>query len=246
MLRKRLIPKILVKRYKDNLVAVISRQFENFIVVGDPESQFKVLQSNKADEVSVINLHRRGENPTQEFLKLLTKIVQSSTTPITSGGGVRAPEDIDEFMRSGIEKISIPILSDYSNLNSIKYGSSEYGSQSIQVCLDYYRLDNYYILRKSEKRFVLNDLLKLIEIYVSHGAGEIVLTDVNRDGSKLGLGTELIEPIKSNFNNPIVVAGGVNSSADFANAFSLGADGVISGTYFAKKDHSLIQLRSTI
>jgi cyclase len=246
MLRKRLIPRILVQRFRNNNVAVISKKFQNFTVTGDPESQFKILQSNLADEVSIINLHRGGNNPIPEFVKLLSIIVNGSSTPITSGGGIKLPVDVDLFMGTGIEKISIPILSNYSNLNTIKYALGQYGSQSIQICLDYVKYDNFYLIRNFEKRFVLNELLDLIKIYFEEGAGEIVLTDINKDGSKLGLGVELIEPIKSLINAPIIVAGGACSISDFANALSLGADGVISGTYFAKKDHSLIQLRSAI
>jgi cyclase len=246
VLRKRLIPRILVQRYKGNLVAVISRKFENFTVVGDPQSQFKILQANKADEVAVINLHRSGKIPIPEFLKLLKDIVRSSSTPITSGGGIKLPSDVDKFMNSGIEKMSIPILSDRFNLHTIKYASSEYGSQSIQVCLDYTKNGKFYFLRNSKNGLELKGLLNLIENYFMEGAGEIVLTDIDKDGSKLGLGVELIEPIKSYLNVPIIVAGGACSINDFASALGLGADGVMSGTYFAMKDHSLIQLRSTI
>jgi len=114
------------------------------------------------------------------------------------------------------------------------------------VCLDYTKNGNFYFLRNSKNGLELKDLLNLIENYFMEGAGEIVLTDIDKDGSKLGLGVELIEPIKSYLNVPIIVAGGACSINDFASALGLGADGVMSGTYFAKKDHSLIQLRSTI
>ena len=82
---------------------------------------------------------------------------------------------------------------------------------------------------------------------MSAGAGEIVLTDISRDGSRIGLDFELLKHLRSKVNqNPILVSGGVNSAENFVEAFDLGADGVISGTYMAKMDHSLLQLRSKI
>lgn len=87
MLRKRIIPKILVRRLGENYNAVVSRNFNRFITVGNVLSQFRIMDSNKADEISIINLHREGSSPVPEFSKLLAKIVEASSTPIVPEGG---------------------------------------------------------------------------------------------------------------------------------------------------------------
>ena len=246
MLRKRLIPRILVKRYKDNFVAVVSKQFEQFITIGQPESQFRILQDNNSDEISIVNLHRQDPSSKMKFLKLLESIVEVSSTPITSGGGIEKLADVDYFMSTGVEKICIPILNDASNISIINYACKVYGSQSVQVTLDYMCAYDSFILRKSVSRLSTLDLLELLDKYFINGAGEIVVTDTQKDGSKTGLNMSLISPIKQRFNLPVIVSGGANNQSDFTKAFNLGADGVISGTYFAKTDRSLLQIRSAI
>jgi len=99
---------------------------------------------------------------------------------------------------------------------------------------------------KSYTKLEIIDLINIVGKYIDAGAGEVVLTDVLRDGSKNGLNLKLIKSFKDSMTIPIVVSGGANNQSNFAEALLLGADGVISGTYFAKKDHSLMQLRSSI
>ena len=247
MLRKRIIPKILVKYTGENHVAVISRQFERFVTVGDPLSQLRIMDSNKADEIAVINLHRGGASPIIEFTEMLTNLVKSSTTPMSAGGGIKSKHNVDQVMSTGVEKISIPIVADQSNLELFDYCSFKYGNQAVQATLDYKQDELGIRIRNSEKIFSLLDIGNLVTKYLSAGAGEIVLTDISRDGSRIGLDFELLKHLRSKVNqNPILVSGGVNSAEIFVEAFDLGADGVISGTYMAKMDHSLLQLRSKI
>jgi cyclase len=204
------------------------------------------MEANMADEISIININRDGSSPKDEFLILLSRIVGSSTTPICAGGGIDTTRDVDEFMGTGIEKIVIPILPDLTNLKTVDYAMKKYGKQSIQVSLDF-RFDNAdYWIGKSNKTMSVRDIFSTIQRYLSNGAGEIVLCDITKDGSRSHLNLMLLSPIKQVFHVPILVSGGAYSLSSFSEAFLSGADGVISGTYFAKRDHSLLQLRSSL
>jgi cyclase len=205
------------------------------------------MDSNKADEIAVINVHRGGIGPVGEFSQVLSKLVTASTTPMSAGGGVKSNLDIDQIMGTGVEKISIPVLADSSNIKLFTYCSFKYGNQAVQATLDYVPEGLGFKIRNAKNNYSLLEISNLALNYLDAGAGEIVLTNVTRDGSRAGLDFELLEYLRVIVNyNPILISGGVNSAENFVEAFRFGADGVISGTYIAKMDHSLLQLRSKI
>jgi cyclase len=246
MIRKRLIPRILIQELNNGFVAILSKSFMPASIAGDPISQFKIMEANMADEISIINKQIGPANLNSNFLHLLKDIVQASTTPICAGGGIKTVKDVNSFMKIGIEKIVIPVSEKFENLEIIRYACNKFGRQSVQVSLDYKEFNNQYLMYKSYTKLEIIDLINIVGKYIDAGAGEVVLTDVLRDGSKNGLNLKLIKSFKDSMTIPIVVSGGANNQSNFAEALLLGADGVISGTYFAKKDHSLMQLRSSI
>lgn len=246
MLRKRIIPRILVRKLGDNYTAVVSRNFDRFITVGNPLSQFRIMDSNKADEISIINLHRGGSSPVSEFSIMLSKFVEASSTPISAGGGIKSMLDADIFMKTGIEKISIPIYADSSNLSLFEYVSNKYGNQAVQATLDYSMSESLYKIRRSESQLHLDDLSALLRSYLNSGAGEIVITNMEKDGARAGMDFSLLKIPDYGIDVPILLSGGAHSADNFVEAFRAGADGVISGTYMAKMDQSLLQLRSKI
>lgn len=246
MLRKRIIPKILVRKSGDSYIAVVSRNFDRFITVGNALSQFRIMDSNKADEISIINLHRGGSSPVSEFSRTLSKFVEASSTPISAGGGIKSTLDVDTFMKTGIEKISIPIYADASNLSLFEYASKKYGKQAVQATLDYSLSEALYTIRRSQLPLNLADLSDLIRSYLNSGAGEIVITNMENDGARAGLDLSLLKLPSYGIDVPILLSGGAHSADNFVQAFQAGADGVISGTYMAKMDQSLLQLRSKI
>jgi len=246
MLRKRIIAKILVQKTGSNYTSVVSRNFERFINIGNPLSQFRIMDSNKADEISIINLHRGGLSPVLDFTKELARLVGASSTPISAGGGVKSTSDVDEFMQTGIEKISIPLRLDGSNLKLFDYASTKYGKQAVQVTLDYVQSDSLFTIRKSSRPLSITDLALIVKEYVDTGAGEIVITNIERDGSRSGLDFTLLELMEYGIRVPVLLSGGAHSADNFVEAFQGGADGVISGTYLAKMDQNLLQLRSKI
>jgi cyclase len=112
--------------------------------------------------------------------------------------------------------------------------------------LDYSFSETLYTIRKSESSKNIDELSSLVEVYIGTGAGEIVVTNVERDGARAGLDFSLLDLVNRGIGVPILLSGGAHSAENFAQAFAEGADGVLSGTYMAKMDQNLLQLRSKI
>jgi cyclase len=181
---------------------------------------------------------------------MLSKFVEASSTPISAGGGIKTIFDVDTFMRTGIEKISIPIYADTSNLFLFDYVSNKYGKQAVQATLDYSVFESvfepFYTIRRSNSHLTLEDLSAVTKSYLNSGAGEIVITNMEKDGARTGLDFSLLKLSSYGIDVPILLSGGAHSADNFVEAFRAGADGVISGTYMAKMDQNLLQLRSKI
>jgi cyclase len=246
VIRKRLIPRILIQEVNNSFVAILSKSFKLASIAGDPISQFKIMEANMADEISIIHKQAKHASLNINFFQLLKDIVRVSSTPICAGGGIKSIEDVHNFMKIGIEKVVIPVSEKFDNLEIIKLACNKFGRQSVQVSIDYIEVNNQYFIYKSHTELGIDDLINIASKYILAGAGEVVLTNVLRDGSKAGLDLKLIKGFTQSLSVPVIVSGGANSQSNFAEALLLGAEGVISGTYFAKKDHSLMQLRSSI
>jgi len=246
MLRRRIIPKILVRNLGKVQVAAISKNFDTLFNIGNPLSQLKIMDSNKADEIAITYLNSKGKSADDEFFETLSLLVSNSTTPLSAGGGIKNRDDVRRFMDTGIEKITVPVKHDTSNINLVKLASENYGKQAIQVCLDYRVNRDEYFIQGSNSGHNLKEIGALIQDYESNGAGEFVITNIGRDGSRAGLDLEFLASVVPLVNVPLVIAGGACSAENFVEAFNIGADAVACGTYFAKMDHNLLQLRSKI
>jgi cyclase len=246
MLRKRIIPRILVKKIGDRQVSVISKNYKTFFTVGNPLSQAKIMDSNKADEISIINVDSYAPENNDQFLELLRQIVACSMTPISAGGSVSSYQEASALMSTGIEKITIPIRADSTNLLVVKKIAQRHGSQAVQASLDYLELNGGYALRNNHQFLHESEIYSLLLKYIEAGAGEVAFCNVEKDGSKSGLDISLFNSIAREIPVPSILGGGVKDIDNFVEAFKLGADGVVSGTYIAKMDHSLLQIRSKI
>ena len=244
MLRKRIIPRILVRKIGDRQASVISRNFSTFFTVGDPLSQARIMDSNRADEISIINVDSYSPENHINFTKLLSQIVVGSMTPISAGGGINSHENASLVMETGIEKITLPLRAEASNILIVEKLAKRHGSQAVQVSLDYSRSSVGITLRNGNQVFHESEIYKMLKKYIDAGAGEVAFCNIDRDGSKSGLDFSLMEAISKEIPVPSILAGGVNGIDNFVEAFRLGADGVVSGTYIAKMDHSLLQIRS--
>ena len=246
MLRRRIIPRILVREQASRLVAVVSKDFNRFFTVGNPLSQVKIMDSNKADEISIIYTDEPSQEKKDKFFDFLDLAVKSSMTPISAGGGIHTVDEMRRFMGAGIEKLVLPINPTLENLDLVEKVASRHGSQALQVSLDYRVAGDRFLLKTSERALNAEEINSMLSKYIEAGAGEISFCSIDRDGSKSGLDLTLLKLLIADISVPVILGGGAGEIEHFVEGLVAGADGVVSGTYLARMDHSLLQVRSKI
>ena len=143
MLKKRIIPKLLVKNLsigkRSKEVLVITRNFNEIIPVGDPVSQAKIYESQLADELMLVNLSKTNQEP---FIETLETMAKNLATPLAVGGSVWNLEQAEKLFNSGADKVVINTGA-IANPEIIDELASKYGSQSVCLSLDIEEKENY-------------------------------------------------------------------------------------------------------
>jgi len=249
MLTKRVIPKILIKKLaiqKENIiVSLTTKKFNDNKIIGSPLSQATIFNDSKADEIILIDLDHNIID--QEKLNLISSIAQNIFIPITVGGGIKTIEDIRILLSKGADRVVI----NGSNLNTekkifIKNAVTYFGSQCIVISIDIINLgDGFAIYDYNKKQNLKINIKEFMNKVQSLEIGEIIITDVSRDGCKEGFDKIYLDQIKDLIKVPLVISGGCSNFNDFLFAFNiLKADGVASGTFFSQHDQSVFQTKN--
>jgi len=235
-----------VREQSTRLVAVVSKDFNRFFTVGNPLSQVRIMDSNKADEISIVYADKPSREKKEKFFDFLDLAVKSAMTPISAGGGIHTDEEMHRVMGAGVEKLILPIQPKLENLHLVNKVANRHGSQAVQVSLDYRVNTGRYLLKSSPNTLNAEEINSIILKYIQAGAGEVSMCNIDRDGSKEGLDVSLLKLLSADISVPVILGGGAGEIEDFVEGFKAGADGIISGTYLARMDHSLLQVRSKI
>lgn len=250
MLKKRLIPKLLFKVKKSfrgqKPLLVTTKEFDSIKPTGDPISQAKIFEAQLADELVFLNIDR-NEDSWSLFLETIEDMANSLTTPLAVGGGIKDFKQVQQLLDRGADKIILntaaidkPFL-----INEI---ADSYGSQCVVLSIDVRQNNNLQYIAWSERGQKNSSLDALVWAAegVNRGAGEILITSIERDGSGLGLDNNLIKKISNNLNVPIIASGGCGLSSHFVEGYKSGASAVSAGTFFFKRDQNPMQCRSHI
>ena len=251
MVMRRLIPVILVEHHVMNgrafPVVVTTRGFRDVTRVGDPASTARVLASQLADELFVIR--RGGEHtiPFPDFVTLLERIATETSMPISVGGGIREVEEAHSLLRSGADKIVIG-PSALRGTTLVEEVAERFGRQCVVAAVDLRETSEGPIAVDGEGRITtLAPLLPWVSELDKRGVGEILLTDVGRDGSGEGLNVDAAAMVRANVDVPLILAGGCGRAAHMLEAFQQAdVDAVAAGTYFASRDQNQFQARALI
>ena len=228
MLQTRIIPTLLLKNrgfYK-------GEKFKNHKYVGDPINTVKIFNEKEVDELIIFDIVASKENKQIDF-DYLKEVVSEAFMPIGYGGGVRTIEDAKKLFSIGIEKI---VLNTNAILNQdlVKELVDIFGSQSVVFSLDYKKtlFSGYKVFIKSgmqKTKFSPHEIaLKMEKL----GVGEVILNDIDRDGTFSGYNTEMIKLISSKLNIPLIASGGARNLNDFKLAKEAGASGCAAGGQF--------------
>jgi imidazole glycerol-phosphate synthase subunit HisF len=252
MLKKRLIPKLLIKHQtigkSERPVLVTTRQFDRLTKIGDPVSQAKIYEAQQADELVVLNIDSTPVGDDEALLTLVERLASETFMPITVGGGVRTVDDFGRLLERGADKVSVNTQA-LETPHLLAEAASRYGSQCIVVSIDF-RTDSsgkVRVARDRARTLTERDIEEWALEVVDLGAGELLLCDADRDGTGRGLNLEVSRLIASRVPVPVILSGGCGLADHFIQGFKEGlAEGVSAGTFFCLRDQNPMQTRAHI
>lgn len=227
---KRIIPCLDVAEGK----VVKGVNFKNLVNVGDPVELADYYSKQGADELVFLDIKatHEGRGIMEDMVR---RTAEKVFIPFTVGGGLSSLEDIKRILRAGADKISLN-SSAVRNKNLIREGADYFGSQCIVLAVDAKRnpsKDGWNVYVNGGRIDTGIDVLKWIEEGVSLGAGEILLTSMDRDGTKEGFDNELLKRVNNIVNVPVIASGGCGSLEHFYDAFNKGnADAALAASLF--------------
>lgn len=247
MLKKRIIPKLLLMRNKNSkqLISGTSTQYESLRPTGLPESQAQIYQSSTSDELMIL-VNNKMSLTISEIQQILARINSRVLMPISFGGGIESFDSAISIFETGIEKV-IFSRAQYSNPNLIKQVVQKYGQQAVVISLDYHETNNHQeICIRVNDKFIWVKLASVLRSIEELGAGEICLNNISRDGMLDGTDLITLQYARRYTNLPIIQSCGVGKISHFIDAFQNGADAVAAGTYFSFLDQNILQVRSHV
>ena len=226
MLETRVIPCLLLRGW--GLVKTV--RFRNPVYVGDPINTVRIFNELEVDELIFLDITATPEKTALPY-RIIEEIAAECFMPFTYGGGIRSIEDVKRIFSLGVEKIALNTYA-VENPKFVNDIAEKFGSQSIVVSIDVRRTitGKYRVYSESGRKNTGTDPVALAKKMEQAGAGEILITSIDRDGTFSGFDTELIEKVSSVVNIPVIVCGGAGSIADFKKAIDAGASAVAAGS----------------
>ena len=235
MLKNRIIPCLDVKNGR----VVKGINFVNLKDAGDPVEQAKIYSDGGADEICFLDITASNENRSTIY-EVVKKTSKKCFVPLTVGGGVRSVDDISKLLNSGADKVSINTAA-IQNPKIVNESSKKFGSQCIVVAIDAKKKDDKWeIFTHGGRNKTGIDAIEYAKKMENNGAGELLVTSMDRDGTQIGYDIELIKKITSNVNIPVIASGGVGNLDHLVDGIKKGnASAVLAASIFHYGTHSI-------
>ncbi len=239
MLTKRIIPCLDIKNGR----TVKGVNFLDLKDAGDPVELAKKYAETGADELVFLDISATEERRAT-LVDLVRKVAAAINIPFTVGGGISSVTDVDVLLRNGADKVSIN-SSAVKNPDLIYEIAAKYGSQCVVVAIDAKQIGGDWIVHlvggKVPTELNLFDWAKEVE---QRGAGEILFTSMNNDGTKNGFANEALAKLSEIVNIPIIASGGAGTMEHFADTFILGkADAALAASVFHYQEIEIPELK---
>ena len=235
MLKNRVIPCLDVKNGR----VVKGINFIDLKDAGDPVEQAKIYSDGGADEICFLDITASNENR-KTIYEVVEKTSKKCFVPLTVGGGVRSVEDINKLLNCGADKVSINTAA-VQNPEVIVESSKKFGSQCIVVAIDAKKkLNKWEVFTHGGRNNSGMDALEFAKKMQDSGAGELLVTSMDRDGTQLGYDIELMSEISSKVNIPVIASGGVGNLDHLVDGIKLGnASAVLAASIFHYGKYSI-------
>ncbi len=227
MLKNRIIPCLDVKNGR----VVKGINFVDLKDAGDPVEQAKIYSDGGADEICFLDITASNENR-DTIYDVVERTSKNCFVPLTVGGGVRSIEDINKLLNCGADKVSINTAA-VQNSKVVEESSKKFGSQCIVVAIDAKKNGkNWEIFTHGGRNSTGIDAIQFAKKMEESGAGELLVTSMDKDGTQSGYDIDLMKKISSNVNIPVIASGGVGTLDHLAEGISAGASAVLAASIF--------------
>ena len=239
MLKNRIIPCLDVKNGR----VVKGINFVDLKDAGDPVEQAKIYSDGGADEICFLDITASNENR-DTIYDVVEKTSKKCFVPLTVGGGVRSVEDISKLLNCGADKVSINTAA-VNDKQVVVNSSKKFGSQCIVVAIDAKKNgDIWEIYTHGGRNKTDIDAIKFAKEMEKSGAGELLVTSMDRDGTQVGYDIDLMSKISSAVNIPVIASGGVGILDHLVDGIKLGnASAVLAASIFHYGKYSVKQAK---
>ena len=235
MLKNRIIPCLDVKNGR----VVKGINFVDLKDAGDPVEQAKIYSDGGADEICFLDITASNENRNTIY-DVVERTSKKCFVPLTVGGGVRTVEDINKLLNCGADKVSINTAA-VENPKIIEESSKKFGSQCIVVAIDAKKNnEKWEVFTHGGRNKTGIDALDFAKKMEDCGAGELLVTSMDRDGTQVGYDIDLMSKISTIVNIPIIASGGVGNLDHLVDGIEKGkASAVLAASIFHYGKHSI-------
>ena len=238
MLKNRIIPCLDVKNGR----VVKGINFVDLKDAGDPVEQAKIYSDGGADEICFLDITASNENR-ETIYKVVEETSKKCFVPLTVGGGVRNVNDISKLLNCGADKVSINTAA-VENSKLVEESSLKFGSQCIVVAIDAKKNEKgWEIFTHGGRNSTGINALKFATKMEKCGAGELLVTSMDRDGTQSGYDIDLMKQISSMVNIPVIASGGAGTLDHLVDGIKSGASAVLAASIFHYGTYSLTEAK---
>ncbi len=242
MLAKRIIPCLDIKNGR----VVKGVNFVDLRDAGDPVEQAQIYDAAGADELVFLDITATHE-ARQTVMQMARAVADQVFIPFTVGGGIRSVADMRAILRSGADKISINSAAVHDP-DLITRGAREFGSQAVVVAIDARQVPDqpgrWEVFVRGGRTATGIDALAWVKEVADRGAGEILLTSMDGDGTQAGFDIPLTKAVSSSVNIPVIASGGAGNLAHFHEALTAGgADAALAASLFHYQQLSIAEVK---
>ncbi|MCE3255168.1 MAG: hisF [Rickettsiaceae bacterium] len=218
--------------------------FENLIDAGDPVAQAEFYSKSGADELCFLDITASSENRSTIF-DVVRRVASVCFIPFTVGGGVREVEDVRKLLLCGADKVSINSAA-VTNPELVRQAAKKFGSQCVVVAIDAKKnaSGKFEIFVKGGREPTGIDAIEWAKKMQDFGAGEILLTSMDKDGTKSGYDLELLSAVSSVLKIPVIASGGVGNLEHLAQGIKAGASAVLAASIFHFKTYTIAEAKN--
>jgi len=244
MLRRRVIPCLDVANGR----VVKGTRFVDLVDEGDPPELAERYALEGADELVFLDISAAPEGR-GTLLDIVERTARRAFIPLTVGGGVRSVDDMRDVLRAGADKVSLNTAA-VADPDLIGACASRFGRQAVVVAIDARRrpaADDWEVVIKGGRESTKLDAVRWAQRVVELGAGELLVTSIDRDGTRSGFDIGLLRAISERVEVPVIASGGAAGPADFVAAVrDGGADAVLAASIFHRRIHSIAAVKQAM